>query len=394
MKTIIIASMFCMDNFLPILLVVLGAGLLGWLLKKYTGGGSSSANNEWESKYNAITADLAKEKERSAKLSVAANKKSNKSDNNNTALGAAAVVAVGATAAEVESLHNKIKNLKEEVKASNEAKLKIEAEVNAANSRAKEATTLNSELETSKVRIEGLAKALDASKAEAEKFKSDFENANGERTRLLTQLNSSDTGAMQKRIDKLEKDLDSARMTSSNLQVEIDRYKNGPKTISQVAAPKAEKTDEFSREKVKALETELMVLKANQERVDKATELNKLAINAAVNEANAKNSAEIIELRSRIKFAEATINKLEDDKTKLAMAVGNTSVKVKEVEPIEMAAAIEAPKPVEAAPVVEEPKVEEAPVTVAEPIVEEAPIVEIKHDDLTEADGIDPKLEN
>ena len=56
MKTIIIASMFCMDNFLPILLVVLGAGLLGWLLKKYTGGGSSSANNEWESKYNAITA--------------------------------------------------------------------------------------------------------------------------------------------------------------------------------------------------------------------------------------------------------------------------------------------------------------------------------------------------
>ena len=239
-----------------------------------------------------------------------------------------------------------------------------------------------------------MAKALDASKAEAEKFKSDFENANGERTRLLTQLNSSDTGAMQKRIDKLEKDLDSARMTSSNLQVEIDRYKNGPKTISQVAAPKAEKTDEFSREKVKALETELMVLKANQERVDKATELNKLAINAAVNEANAKNSAEIIELRSRIKFAEATINKLEDDKTKLAMAVGNTSVKVKEVEPIEMAAAIEAPKPVEAAPVVEEPKVEEAPVTVAEPIVEEAPIVEIKHDDLTEADVIDPKLEN
>ncbi|MCX8470162.1 MAG: hypothetical protein ORN55_00150, partial [Chitinophagaceae bacterium] len=115
MKTIIIASMFCMDNFLPILLVVLGAGLIGWLLKKYTGGGSSSANSEWESKYNAIAADLAKEKERSAKLSVAANKKSNKSDNNNTALGAAAVVAVGATAAEVESLHNKIKNLKEEV---------------------------------------------------------------------------------------------------------------------------------------------------------------------------------------------------------------------------------------------------------------------------------------
>ena len=138
---------------------------------------------------------------------------------------------------------------------------------------------------------------------------------------------------LQIKLYKLEKDLDSARMTSSNLQVEIDRYKNGPKTISQVAAPKAEKTDEFSREKVKALETELMVLKANQERVDKATELNKLAINAAVNEANAKNSAEIIELRSRIKFAEATINKLEDDKTKLAMAVGNTSVKVKEVEP-------------------------------------------------------------
>jgi predicted flap endonuclease-1-like 5' DNA nuclease len=412
MKTIIIASLFCMDNFLPILLGLLGAALLGWLLKGFLGGGGSSAGADWEAKYKASIADLNSEKEKNNKLSADLKNKKSKTDNSSKAMGVAAVAEGGASASEVESMQNKMRALKEEVKTITEAKNKIEAEVNAANMRAKEATTLNSELETAKVRIEGLARALDTSKAEAEKYKSDFDNANGERTRLNNQLNNSDAGALQKRIDKLENDLDSARISNSNLQAQMDRLKSGPKTISQVVAPKAEKVvvDSSSKERVKELEMELLGLKSHQERLDKQTELNKLAIQAAVNEANAKNNAEVIELRSRLKFAEASITKLEEDKTKLAMAVGATSIKLKEVEPIVVAPkpapVVEAPKPepVDEAPkpepMAEAPKpaptaeaeVEEPTVVAEEPIVVAEPVAEVHKDDLTVVEGIGPKI--
>jgi predicted flap endonuclease-1-like 5' DNA nuclease len=395
MKTIIIASLFCMDNFWPILLGLLGAALLGYLLKQFMGGSSATTatvgKDNWETKYNTAIADLQKEKERSAKLS--SDNKNKKSNNNAASAVLGTAVVAGATAAEVENLQSKIRGLKEEVKEANEAKLKVQAEVSAANLRAKEATTINSELETAKVRIDGLSRALDAAKLDADKYKVEFDNANGERTRLIAQLNSSEVGAMQKRIDKLENDLDSARMTTSNLQVELDRAKNGTKTISNTIVAKPESAN--TKDRVIELEKELTILKANQDRVDKATELNKLTVIAAVNEANSKTNAELIDLRNKLKSAESTITKLENDKTKLAMAVGSTSVKAPEVEPIIVVAApvVEAPKVEEVK--VEEAKVEEAvvevaaPTEAATPIVEEAPVAA---DDLTVVEGIGPKI--
>ncbi len=367
MKSTIIASLFCMDNFWPILLGLLGAALLGWLLKQFLSGGSSSTtDSSWETKHNALQAQLDAEKQKNQKLSSEAKNKKPKTDSYSVA------APIASNNAEVESLQIKLKSLREEAKAHSEKLLSVEAEKNAAVLKAKEATTINSDLETAKTRIEGLNRALEIAKADAEKYKSEMESIGSERSRLSTQLTTSDVGAMQKRIDKLESDLDSARMTNSNLQLDLDRAKNAPRSVTMV--PKKEGEVIRAAGSTEA-DKEVAVLKATNNILQQQVDNQKLAIVAAVNASNAKLNGEIMDLRTQLKYAETRVNKLEEDKTKLAMAMISTNAT--------------SSKPAEA-------KVEEVTATPA-PVVAEAapvaePVAEVKKDDLTVVEGIGPKI--
>jgi predicted flap endonuclease-1-like 5' DNA nuclease len=380
MKSILIASLFCMDNFLPILIGLLGAGLLGWLLKGFLGGGSGSNSAEWQTKYDGISAELQKEKEKNAKLQ--ADKKSKGSSNS---YNTAAPKVDGISAGEAANLNAKIKQLKEEIKIVENAKVEADSKANAALTKAKEATSIASELESTKTRIEGLQKALETSKKEAERSKADFDNANSERTRLSQQLANSDLGAMQKKLAKLESDLDSARALNGNLQSEVDRLKAIPKpapVVKEVITAPRPVVSNINSESDK----EIMTLKSENQHLKMQHENNKLVIQAAVNEAMAKNNSEIVDMRTRLKYAEQTIAKLESDKARLAMAVGTTSLKAPELKEI--------PKPTPApAP---EPIVEEVVEKSAEPIevVESfSAATAAVPDDLKIIEGIGPVLE-
>jgi predicted flap endonuclease-1-like 5' DNA nuclease len=400
MNTIVLnASLFCMDNLMPILVGLLGAAALGWLLKHFLGGGgsSSSSNNEWEAKYQTAQADLNKQKELYAQLQ---NKKSKAST---AAAPMAVAAATGISANEAEQLNNKVKNLKAELKTVTDAKIQIEGDLNAANARAREANTLNSEVETLKTRIEGLNRALDASKIEADKYKSEFETANSERSRLSANLQSSDTGAMQKRITKLEDDLNNSRITVATLTSELGALKNKPKTVADVmesAVPKADTSAPELRKQLASAETALSKANADKERMEKEVEMKQLAINAAVNEANTKNNAELLEMRDKLKYFEAKISRLEDENTKLALNSGTvvrsaidnpTFIKpeTKAEAPKAAEVKVEAPK-VEEAPKAEAPKVEEAKVEAPQENV--APTAAANNDDLTVVEGIGPKI--
>jgi predicted flap endonuclease-1-like 5' DNA nuclease len=369
MTTTLIASLFCMDNFFPILAGLLGAAACGWFLKGFLKSGGSD-DTDLKAKLDKASADLQSEKERNAKL-TAENKKKNSNRNDSAmALGTAAAAVVGVSVSEHEQLKNKLKNIQGEAKTALEAKTTLEAELQAAKNRAAEANALNSEVETQKTRIEGLARALDASKADAEKYKSEFEFANSERSKLSTQIASSDLGTLKKQIEKLEADLNASRLSNSLLQSENTNLKNGPKTLGanmdiKAAAPKADDT-----EKLKTLEAELVSLKHSNARLQKESETNKLAINAAVNEANSKTGTEITDLRRKLKVTEAELLNAKTENTKLASFTSTSNV------------VVNAP----AAPVAE---VKEAtPAPVATPVVHH----EIKKDDLTKIEGIGPKI--
>jgi predicted flap endonuclease-1-like 5' DNA nuclease/predicted nucleic acid-binding Zn-ribbon protein len=369
MRTELLASLFCMDNILPILTGLLGAALLGWLLKHFMGSGNNNAAADWQAKYDAAMLSLQKEKDKYAKLQAdAKNKKGN-----------ATPMASSATkdAAELDALQNRVKNLQAEAKAANDDKLRLEAEVNKANNLAREASTLNSEVITLKSRIDGLTKAIDSAKTETEKYRNDYNEANSERSRLSAQLANSDIGAMQSKINKLEKDLDSARITTSNLQVEIDRLKRGEKTVVMNTAdtPKTITiVDEEAAAKVKELEAALNAANASNARLTADAENTKLYITAAVNEANKKSNSELIDVREKLKNAEFTINKLQEDKNKLAAAVGSTVISNSTVS--------EVAKPAPSAPTQADSDEPAKP----------APVLDILKDDLTVVEGIGPKI--
>lgn len=368
MKTILIASLFCMDNFLPILIGLLGAGLLGWLLKGFLKGGSAD-DSSYKTKYDALALDLQKEKDRNVKLSADNKKKTSRNDG--AAPMAVAAAVAGVSIAEHEQLKNKLKNIQGEAKTALEAKTSLETELQAAKNRAAEANALNSEVETQKTRIEGLSRALDASKADAEKFKSEFEFANSERSKLSTQIASSDLGTLKKQIEKLEADLNASRLSNSLLQTENTNLKNGPKTLGanmdiKVAAPKADDT-----ERIKTLEAELVTLKHSNARLQKESETNKLAINAAVNEANSKTGTEITDLRRKLKVTEAELVNAKTENTKLASFTSTSNVVVNAPAPTPT------PEPVAVTPVAE----------VVAPVVQD-----VKKDDLTKIEGIGPKI--
>ncbi len=371
MKQILLDStLFCGDNLLPILLGLLGAALLGYLLKHFMGG-SNSGNDGLQAKYDKLSADLETERARSTKL-----QEDNKKKNKNVAAPMATAVTTGISASEADQLNSRVKNLKEELRITNEAKIKLEGDVNAANLKAKEANTLTSEIETLKTRIEGLTKALDTSKVDAERYKTDFESANSERAKLSANLASSDAGALQKRIDKLEIDLNNSRFNVSNLQVELDRAKHGTKTVNVGDKAVSNNVEELKAE-LASNNTELTKLKAENERLAKAAEMVGLTKIAAANEAYAKSAGEISDLKSKLQYAEARASRLEEEKTKLATNVGASNVVVAAVAPVSE------PKIVEA-------KVEEvkADAIVAEEIV----VPTAKADDLTVVEGIGPKI--
>ncbi len=395
MNTILLDGSFLnMDCLLPVLLGLGSAGLLGWLLKSFLGGGISGDGN-LQAKYDKLSAELATERERNTKLS-ADNKKKKGGNNDAMAMGAAATAGATAGASEIASLTGKLKAAKDELKRAQDATLEMQGKVNEATARAKEATTLNSEVETLKTRIEGLNRVNETAKDEAAKYKAEFDAANSERTRLNNQLATSNVGDMQKRIEKLEADLDSSRLTNSNLGAELDRIKTGPKTLG--ANMPAKKSDENKavdlQAKLDSLEAELSKTKESNARFAKEVENNKLITNVAVNEIATKNNAEIADLRNKLKLAEAELTVYAQEKLKAAQQ----SAKV-----IETPAPAPTPtEPTPTTPIVEqikveakaEPIIEEKAVPVEVPAVEEpiAPVVDIKKDDLTIIEGIGPKL--
>jgi predicted flap endonuclease-1-like 5' DNA nuclease len=374
MNTTLIASLFCMDNLLPILVGLLGAALLGYLLRGFMGGSGGSGSTDLQAANDKLTADLAAERERNAKLaSDAKRKKGNDAQ--------AFAVAAPKNDGEIDNLNNKIKNLRLELKAEQDKAAEHIAEATAAKERAKAATTLNSEVETLKTRIHGLTRALDASKAEADKYRDDFENANSERSRLSAQLSGSDLGAIKKQVEKLENDLQAARMTNASLQAENDRLQAGPKTVYSAQSSSDDKIASANaaelRDTIAALKKELGDAKFEAERLKKDSETAKMAINVAVNDANTKSNQEIADLKRQLKLAEADVIRARDENTRLAQMRAGTAVEIKQAE------APSAP----AAPVVEEKSaaVEEAPAAVAAP---SAPV-----DDLKVVEGIGPAIE-
>ncbi|MFM2386133.1 MAG: ribosomal protein [Bacteroidota bacterium] len=404
MNTTLIASLFCMDNLLPILVGLLGAALLGYLLRGFMGGSGGSGSTDLQAANDKLTADLAAERERNAKLaSDAKRKKGNDAQ--------AFAVAAPKNDGEIDNLNNKIKNLRLELKAEQDKAAAHIAEATAAKERAKAATTLNSEVETLKTRIHGLTRALDASKAEADKYRDDFENANSERSRLSAQLSGSDLGAIKKQVEKLENDLQAARMTNASLQAENDRLQAGPKTVYSAQSSSDDKIASANaaelRDTIAALKKELGDAKFEAERLKKDSETAKMAINVAVNDANTKSNQEIADLKRQLKLAEADVVRARDENTRLAQMRAGTSVEIKQAEAPSAPAAPaveEKPAPVaEATPVVEETPaaVEEAPAAVEEtpaaveeaPAVAAAPVAPAQVDDLKIVEGIGPVIE-
>jgi predicted flap endonuclease-1-like 5' DNA nuclease len=392
MNTILLDGSFLnMDCLLPVLLGLGGAGILGWLLKGFLGG-KGGGNADLQAKYDKLSADLTAERERNQKLS-ADNKK--KKAGGNTEAMAMGVAATTAGTAEIATLTSKLKSAKDELKRAQDASLELQTKVNEANARAKEATTLNSEVETLKTRIEGLNRANESAKEEASKYKADFDAANSERTRLNNQLATSNVGEMQKRIEKLESDLDSSRLTNSTLTADLERLKTGPRTLgANMPTKKADENKSVDTQaKLEALEAELAKTKESNARFAKEIENNKLSTNVAVNEIATKNNKEISELRSKLKLAEAELTVYAQEKLKAAQQ----SARV-----IETPAPTPAPM-VESKPtvVVEETKEEEAPAPApfataeASVAIEEevtAPVAEAIKEDLTVVEGIGPKI--
>lgn len=395
MNTVLLDGLFCANNLPVILIGLLGSALLGYLIRHFMNKNSGGNTNEWQSKHDAIAAELAAEKTRYAKLQAESKKK--KGNNSDAqAMSVPAVAPGGMSANEAEQLNNKLRNMKAELKTITDEKIRIEGDLNAANSRAREANTLNSEVETLKTRIEGLNRALEASKADAEKYKQDFEAANSERTKLSATLSTSEVGTLKSRIQKLETDLDNSRMNVSNLTVQLSNLRNGPKTVGSVIdnANKDENSAKDLKAKVAALEIAAQKFEEEKERLTKEIAFGNMKVTAAVNQANEKNNAEIIDLRDRVKFYEAKISRLEDEKTKLAANAGAVST-----GKISLDALPEVPKANTessfAAPTPEVPKAAPAKEVVpevvnraAEPVIAEANTT----DDLTIVEGIGPKI--
>jgi predicted flap endonuclease-1-like 5' DNA nuclease len=399
MTTILLDSLFCADHLMPLLVGLLGAGLLGWLLKGFMGGSSSSSTNEWQTKYEKANADLQAEKARSAKLqNKEQKKKSNTTNADATAMGVSAAAA-SASNAEVETLKNKLNNLRGELKASQEATSVLEGQITAAKARAAEATTLNSEVETLKARIEGLNRALETNKSDAEKYKGEFESANSERARLSAQIQSSDLGALNKQIEKLQTDLQAARMTNGQLQSENDRLANGPKTIVAGMAPSGPTAADIARlnEQIAELKKETADAKADADRFKRDSDTAKLAINAAVNAANEKSNLELGDMRRQLKYVEADLVRARDENTKMAQQSTVKAVEIKQAEapsaPTPKAEPVAAPKvEVEATPMAASAPVVEEVASVAAPIIEAEPVAEAPKDDLTIIEGVGPAI--
>ena len=414
-------SLFCSDHLFPVILGLLGAALLGWLLKHFMGN-NASTSSDLQAKYDRLSADFHTERERNNKL-VADSKKKKSNNNDAMAMGTAAVAgAVATNTKEVENLQNKLKAVKTELSAANENALKLTAEANEAKLKAKEATTLNSEVETLKMRVEGLNKALETNKAEAEKYKTEFENANGERSRLSAQLASSDLGEMQRKIERLESNLDTSRMQVASLQSELNLAKNGAKTIGSMVETKQDNSN--LADQLKDTKEELEKIKISNARMAKEIETANLKTNVAVNDATAKSNKEVSELRSKIRMAEGNIAKLEADLISALSIKSTPSVEaVKPIEPAVMQTPMVEEKPAEPVvvekeiePVVEtpveeeklpEPIIEESKpevvieklehVVIETPVVEEKPVnngfKEIENDDLKVLEGVGPVLE-
>jgi predicted flap endonuclease-1-like 5' DNA nuclease/outer membrane murein-binding lipoprotein Lpp len=361
MKTLVLASLFCMDNILPILIGLLGAALLGWLLHKFMGGGS----NNWEEKYNRLAADFHEERNRNNKLH---NEQKKKKSNDAQVM---ATAAVKDNSAELAQLNNKVKSYKQQIKSLEDQNALLNGDINKAKSQAAQATTLNSEVETLKARIEGINRALETSKTEAEKYKGDFESANSERTRLNAQLNNSDVGALKKQIDKLEQDLDASRMTVASLQAQNNKFASGAKSVDTGHATElpVDNTPEL-KAKIESQQADIVSLKQNNAKLQKENESTKLAINAAVNEANSKSNMEIADLKRKLKQADADLTRTLTENTRLAAQVGNTQVNITQAPAIEVAAPAAS--------------VQEAAPAVASPIAEPQ--------DLTVIEGIGPKI--
>jgi predicted flap endonuclease-1-like 5' DNA nuclease len=317
----IIASIFCADNLLPILIGLLGAAGLGYLLKHFMGGSTSASKEkeDWKAKYEQSQAQLQAER----------NKKAAKADKKKEQSFATA--APTRDTAELDQLQNRIKNLNGEINSLKNDKSALEGQVNSAEAKAKESKSLQSEIETMKTRIDGLVKALDSSKAEAEKYKSDFEFANSERSKLSASLSTSDIGDMQKKIAKLETDLDNSRMAMATVQGQLNAAQNNKKTVGDLldrTYSSASDSPELKEaiNKIASMETEAKKKEEEYARMQKEVELNKLAITAAVNQANEKNNAEILDLRDKTKYLEAKISRLEDEKLKLASNSGVSKI--------------------------------------------------------------------
>jgi predicted flap endonuclease-1-like 5' DNA nuclease len=376
MKAVLIASLFCMDNFLPILIGLLGAGLLGWLLRSFLKGGGG--NSDLQSKYDRLAADFHEERERYNKLFNDSKKKKSKEASATTSFAA-----VAPNTAEIDSLNNKLKAVRTELKDAQDAAANLQSEVATAKAKASQATTLNSEVETLKSRIDGLTRALDNSKEEADRFKSDFESANSERARLSAQLAASDLGAAKKQVEKLERDVQASRLTAAQLQAENDRLKSGPKTVTSGVEVKTigSNTAEL-KERISELQKELNDEKSIADKLRKESETVKLAITAAVNEANGKSNQDISDLRRQLKLAEADVIRTREENTRFAMQAGASAVAVKQAE---------APAP----PVVEKPvHVQEVAATeITEVVAPVAAVAPDKVDDLKVIEGIGPVIE-
>jgi predicted flap endonuclease-1-like 5' DNA nuclease/predicted nucleic acid-binding Zn-ribbon protein len=294
-------------------------------------------------------------------------------------MGASAVVA-GPSVAELDALKAKLNSSRTELKAATDANAVLQGEIKSAKARASEATTLNSEVETLKARIEGLNRALESNKADAEKYKAEFESANSERAKLSAQIQGSDLGALKKQIEKLENDVQAARMTNAQLQAENDRLANGPKTVVAGVAPSGPTAADIARlnEQIAELKRETADAKADAERFKRDSDTAKLAINAAVNAANEKSNLELSDVRRQLKFAEADLVRAREENTRMAQQSTAKAVEIKTAD----------------APSAPAPKAE--PVAISAVVEEAAPapasVVDAPKDDLTIIEGIGPAI--
>ena len=308
---------------LEILLMLLAAGIIGWLLHRYWGSGSKKMEAAWQTKYDKLTVDYNNAQKHSKKLKA------------DLEAGTVKLNTYSSSVGENENLKTKLIGLQLQLDNANKDLAVVKAAYNDTHEKLQAAMVPAGDIEVLKSRVANLTEELSAAKNNANTYRAALDAANAEKAKLSSSVQNNEAEELRKKVSKLENDLNSSRLLVTKYQNETKHLDERKAKIEEEAKLVNEQRSESDNLKNKLTRTEEDLTKARNGLGELTQLKNEYAALKSENDkwkneadVQAKNAAEALQWQDKAGAFEKELAKAKSDYTLLQTEKQNVATEL------------------------------------------------------------------